>query len=388
MSWAQVIRLHSRVLQYAFKEEAACLLFHDDADGCCAAAIFETLLQQQTSHGFLEVSSPENHSVELTSRLYRRLLELKPKFIISVDLAFTDSIKKIKSLLDEINAQMLIYDHHLQSKNVNWPKRCIHINPFNFNLGNKPAACFSYAVYKHFTRKDDACWVAACGVIADHRTEECSELIEQVKRNYPYLYPHTIISQHAAENTPLMKIAHLVNAGYQHSNHEGAKIAFEALQESLQANQPRTLLQSKTEKAKLIHRFREEVNRELRRYIDNFNSEAEHHRDLKITFYSIKPEFNITSQIASELVDDFPDTIIAVISPETNHRLKVSLRKGVRRTTNLSLLAEVTVQNLNAATGGGHQDAAGSSFRKEDLNVWKEKVLEHLRKHSAKPGNK
>ena len=374
--------MSDRILQHVFREDSACLLFHDDADGCCAAAILETLLQQQTSHGFLEAASPEKHSVEMTSGLDRKLRELKPKFIISVDLAFTGSRWKIKTLLDEIDSQMLIYDHHLQSKNVNWPQRCLHINPFNFNLGNRPASCFSYAVYRHYTRKDDACWVAACGTIADHRTEECSELINQVKRSYPHLYPFKTISQHTAESTPLMKMAHLVNAGYQHSDSRGAKIAFEALKEALQTNKPGNLLEGQTEKAKLLHGFREEVNEELGRYVDKFNHEAERHKALKVWFYSIQPRFDITSQIASELVDNYPDTIIAVISPETNRMLKASLRKGERRAANLSLLAEVAVQNLNAAFGGGHQDAAGSIFRKEDLNVWKANVLEHLRKYT------
>jgi len=330
----------------------------------------------------LEAASPEKHSVELTSGLDRRLRELKPKFILSVDLAFTGSRRKIKILLDEIEAQMLIYDHHLQSKNVNWPQRCIHINPFNFNLGNRPASCFSYAVYRHYTRKEDACWVAACGAIADHRTEECSALIDQVKRSYPHLYPYKTINQHTAESTPLMKMAHLVNAGYQHSDYKGAKIAFEALKEALQTNKPGNLLEGQTGKIKLLHSFREEVNEELRRYKAKFNHEAECHKDLKVRFYLIKPQFDITSQIASELADNYPETIIAVISPETNIRLKASLRKGERRAANLSLLAEVAVQNLKAASGGGHQDAAGSIFRKDDLNAWKANVLKHLRKHT------
>ena len=116
--------------------------------------------------------------------------------------------------------------------------------------------------------------------------------------------------------------------------------------------------------------------------MDKFNHEAERHKALKVWFYSIQPQFDITSQIASELVDNYPDTIIAVISPETNRMLKASLRKGERRAANLSLLAEVAVQNLKAAYGGGHHDAAGSIFRKEDFNVWKANVLEHIRKYT------
>jgi len=378
--WTAIIKQSEAMLSHVLKEDSAFLLFHDDADGCCATATLLNLVSKQTTHGFLNFASPEKHSVELTPRLLKKLQEEKPKFIVSVDLAFTNSIEKIKNLLSFLGARMLIYDHHIQSKSLRWPERCVHINPLNFNLRNIPASCYSYVLYKHYTKEDDACWVGAVGAVADYRAKECGDLLEEVRHRYPSLYPFKTIDQPTALRSPLMIMAHLVNAGYQHSDYSGARVAVEALNEALQLDDPTALLEGKTKKARLLHRFRREVDEELRKYLEQFDSEAEFHLDARVVFYSLKPKFNVTSQIATQLQHSNPNTIIAVMSPETQKTLKVSLRRESKIKTNLAALAEATVAGLVQASGGGHQDAAGCILRNEDVNLWKENMLQHLRR--------
>lgn len=366
------------MLSHIFKENSAFLLFHDDADGCCAAAILLNLVSKQTLHGFLDFASPEKHSVELTTRLVKKLREEKPKFITSLDLALTSSAGKIKTLLKLLDAHMLIYDHHVQSKSLRWPKECIYINSINFNLGNIPASYYSYILYKHYLKNDNACWVAAVGTVADYRTGECTKLLEEVKQSYAFLYPFETINQPTALRSSLMTIAHLVNAGYQHSDYFGAKLAVKALNEALEKDDPTILLEGKTEKAKLLHAFRREVDEELKKYLKQFDSKAEFHLSSKIAFYLINPKFNITSQIATQLKHSNPNTIIAVISPETQKTTKVSLRKGSNVKTDLAALAKSTTTRLLQASGGGHRDAAGCVIRNEDVNLWKKNTLKNV----------
>jgi single-stranded DNA-specific DHH superfamily exonuclease len=338
-------------------------------------------MAKKSAHDFLNFASPEKHSVELTQRLFKKLQEKRPKFIISLDLALTNSVKKIKVLLDSLNAQMLIYDHHVQSKSLKWPKNCIHINPFNFDLGNIPASYYSYVLYKHYVNESNACWVAAVGVVQDYRAKECKDLLKEVKDLYPFLYPFEIIDQPTALRSPLMTMGHLVNAGYQHSDYEGARIAVEALNETLQMDDPTILLEGKTEKTKLLHRFRTEVDEELKEYLKRFDSEAKFHLDSQVAFYSVNPKFNIISQIATQLQHSHPDTIIAIIAPETQKTLKISLRRGGNVKTDLAALAESTTAGLAQASGGGHKDAAGCVIQNEDLSLWKNNTLHYLRHH-------
>jgi len=368
------------MLSHVLKEDSAFLLFHDDADGCCAAATLLNLVSKQTTHGFLNFASPEKHSVELTPRLLKKLQEEKPKFIVSVDLAFTNSTEKIKNLLSFLGAHMLIYDHHIQSKFLRWPERCVHINPLSFNLGNIPAAYYSYVLYKNYLKEDNACWVAAVGAVADYRAKECRDVLQEVRNRHPSLYPFETINQATALRSPLMTMAHLVNAGYQHSDYSGAKIAVEALNEALQMDDPTMLLEGKTEKATLLHRYRKEVDKELSKYLEQFDSKAEFHSDSQLAVYSIKPKFNITSQIATQLQHNNPNTTIAVISPETQKTMKISLRRGSKVKTDLAALAESTTTGLVQASGGGHRDAAGCILRNEDIDLWKKNTLQYLRK--------
>ena len=378
--WTTIIQQSNKILSRIFKEDSAFLLFHDDADGCCSAAILINLIAKQSKHDFLNFASPEKHSVELTQKLVKKLQEVRPKFIVSLDLALTSSIEKIRTLLGSLNAQMLAYDHHIQSKSLRWPENCIHVNPLNFNLRNIPASYYSYVLYKHYANESNACWVAAIGVVQDYRVKECNDLLEEVRDIYPFLYPFEAIDQPTALRSPLITLVHLVNAGYQHSDYKGAKAAVEVLKEALEMDDPTILLEGKTEKAKLLHRFRREVDEELEEYLERFDSEAEFHPDSQLAFYTINPKFNITSQIATQLQHYHPNTIIVVISPETRKTLKVSLRRGDKEKTDLAALAESTTVKLLQASGGGHQDAAGCILRNEDVKLWKKNMLQYLHK--------
>jgi outer membrane lipopolysaccharide assembly protein LptE/RlpB len=363
------------------EDDAAFLLFHDDADGCCAAAVLLNLIAQKGSRPFLGFASPEKHSVQLTHRLFRLVSKAKPRFLVSVDLALTRSIETIDTLLEDLDARMLIYDHHIQSKALPWPERCLHINPFRYNLKNQPASWFAYVLHRYYTKTGSAAWAAAIGIAADYRADTCREPFEEVRRKYPALYPFKTINQKDALRSPLMIMAHLVNAGYQHSDYSGARLAVQALQEALLANDPFLLLEGKSRKAKVLQRYKEEVTTELTYYLERFASEAEFRLRSKVAFFWIDPRFNIASQLATELQHRYPETVTAVISPETRDMIKISLRRGDKLETDLAALAQSTIMSLTQAAGGGHRDAAGCTLRRQDLDRWQRNVLQHLQQH-------
>ena len=273
---------------------------------------------------------------------------------------------------------MLAYDHHVQSQHQRWPRTCTHINPLTYGLGNMPACIYANVLYRHCIQQGDADWVAAVGVVADHRTRECAEFIKKVGERYPHLYPFKEATHAHAARSPLMTMANLVNAGYQHSDWQGARIAVEALTETMHASDPALLLEGRTEKASRLHRFRDEVSRELERYLRSFDGEAEEHLDQHLVIYHMEPKFNITSQIANQLQNRKPNMIIAIVAPETQDTLKVSLRKERGLNLSLSDLAEKTTATLEGGSGGGHPDAAGCVFRRKDFNAWKQRALSYL----------
>ena len=378
-TWAPVIEQSHATLSRALKGDSY-LLFHDDADGCSAAAILLSLASATNNeNSFLDFASPETHSVELTDRILGLLTKAEPKTVVSLDLAFSTSVQRISQLLKQLNAHMLAYDHHVQSKNQRWPLNCTHINPLTYSLGNMPACVYSNVLYRHYVKLDDADWVAAVGVVADHRTRECAPLIKKVRKRYPHLYPFKEATHTLATRSPLMTMANLVNAGYQHSDWPGARIAVEALKETLQSADPSALLEGRTEKTRLLHRFREEVSHELKHHLSSFDAEVKEYPDYHLAIYYMEPKLNITSQIANQLQDRKPGMIIAVVSPETKDTLKVSLRKERNLGLDLSNLAETTTATLEGGSGGGHPDAAGCVFLRKDFEVWKGRTLSYLK---------
>jgi single-stranded DNA-specific DHH superfamily exonuclease len=385
--WAGMITQADPIVSEILERDNAFLLHHDDADGCCAAAILLHLIathvapENTTS---LAYASPENHSVEITPRLEKLLTETHPTYILSVDLALTKSASKLAEILDALQARMLIYDHHAHATPPRWPTASTYVNPLNHNLGNIPASCFAYILHKHYTTLEDSCWVAAIGTIADYRVNECNHLIQQVQDHYPDLYPYQRINQPTALRSPLMTMGHLINAGYQHADHRGARIAVEALIEALDLQDPTILLRGATKRTRTLQRFRRDVAQELQEHLEGFESTAEFHQDAGLAFYFMTPKSNITSELSTQLQHKHPDTILAIIAPETNKTLKVSLRRGINVKTNLAFLAEATSSTLDGASGGGHKDAAGCILPTDSLNDWKKAILTLLHKTITK----
>jgi single-stranded DNA-specific DHH superfamily exonuclease len=376
--WARMITQADPIISAILQRDQGFLLHHDDADGCCAAAILLHLIATLASPknaASLAYASPENHSVDITPRLEKLLTETHPTSILSVDLALTKSVTKLAELLDALHARMLIYDHHTHSTPRQWPAASTYLNPLNHNLGNVPASYFAYILHKHYTTTEDSCWVAAIGTVADYRVHECPDLIQQVANRYPNLYPYERINQQTALRSPLMTMGHLINAGYQHADHHGARIAVEALIEALNLHDPTILLRGATRRTQTLQRFRQDVAQELQEHLDGFESTAEFHQDARLAFYFLTPKFNITSELSTQLQHKYPDTILAIIAPETKKTLKVSLRRGINVETNLAVLAEATSSSLDGASGGGHQDAAGCTLPTDSLNDWKKTIL-------------
>lgn len=379
--WTKLTELSDIIFSSVFRGTPAFLIFHDDADGCSSASIIRRLISERSSCPLLGFSAPEKHSVDLTATLIQKILDKKPRIIISLDLPLRDSIEDFGQLLDRLDAKMLVYDHHIPTKHINWPTRCIQINPRDLGFGNIPAAYYSFLIYKHYKGKHDLCWVAAVGVVADYCTNYCRDLIREVKLHYPYLYPYTEINQTSAILSPLMKIGDLLNAGYQHSSDSsGATIAVKALEEAIKVNDPNVLLRGTTEYASTLHRYRKEVDHELNMYLRKFNSEAEFHLNSGLALYSIEPKYEIVSVLASRLQHLHSKKVIAVTAPMDSNLMKISLRKGKEVRIDLADLANRTTSKLESASGGGHPDAAGCVIRLDDIDLWKKEVVDYLRK--------
>jgi single-stranded DNA-specific DHH superfamily exonuclease len=92
----------------------------------------------------------------------------------------------------------------------------------------------------------------------------------------------------------------------------------------------------------------------------------------KILFFQYGGDLSISSDLSNELSYFFPEKII-VVAYVTGVKANISIRgKGVRA------IVLKSIDGLENATGGGHEDAVGAQMRTEDL----EKFRQNLEKFS------
>jgi nanoRNase/pAp phosphatase (c-di-AMP/oligoRNAs hydrolase) len=90
----------------------------------------------------------------------------------------------------------------------------------------------------------------------------------------------------------------------------------------------------------------------------------------KILFFQYGGELSISSDLSNELSYRFPGKIIVVIYV-TGVKANISVRgKKVRE------LILKTLEDLEDATGGGHEDAVGARIRFEDIEKFRDKLSE------------
>ena len=89
----------------------------------------------------------------------------------------------------------------------------------------------------------------------------------------------------------------------------------------------------------------------------------------KILFFQYSGDLSISSELSNELSYLFPEKII-IIMYNTGVKVNISVRE--KRVREIVLEA---IKDLNEARGGGHEDAVGARIGIDDLNKFKENMI-------------
>jgi len=115
------------------------------------------------------------------------------------------------------------------------------------------------------------------------------------------------------------------------------------------------------------------VDGEVNKFIEVYEKEAEFYKEKNIYFYYGHPKYDVGSIVATALSKKLPSTI-AFAAPSNDYMLRISFRNN-SGTADVSALVKKGVEGLKNATGGGHAPAASAGIRKEDLEKFKENIL-------------
>ena len=330
------------------------LLYHNDPDGICSAAL---LLKFFTGFETMPRKGPL-----MDEEFTKSLIEKKPELIVFLDIPVDQERKMLKKLFKALpDLRILILDHHIPEKNLN-SENIVHINP---RFKNKdlyiPTSGMVYVLLKKLRYKvTHLVWMAAVGIIGDYGTEDCKDIIEECKEEYPYLLEEDPMT------SPLAEVAKLISSAVTLKGLKGAATALKVL--SLYDYFDDFI------KVEKLQRWKGMVEKEINRLLEEFERGKERKGD--VIFYKIETKLNLTSVISTILSEKYQKEII-VIRKKSSKGWKISVRNQ-SGDYNVGELVKRAVQGIGS--GGGHEKAAAGIISK--WREFKRKFLEEIRKNS------
>jgi len=215
--------------------ENIALLFHGDADGCCAGAIMYRALRHMANQFVFPVFLEKDETIYSDS-LAKRVLAREPSRLVVMDAG-----SRTRAIIPGVTT--MVIDHH-QPEGV--PPVDVFVTSFGVEPP-APASLLTYHICKGFIGLDGLEWLAAVGTAADVGAGADLEIL----RNARSLYGVKAIKDTAA----------LVDAARRSPSHDVAA-AFGAL---VGADSPLDIVEGAVPEAPALARYRQEVRGELRR---------------------------------------------------------------------------------------------------------------------------
>ncbi len=215
--------------------ENIALLFHGDADGCCAGAVMYRTLRLMGDLLVFPVFMNKGESAYSES-LAKRILAREPSRLIVMDMG-----SRNRAILPGVST--MIIDHH---KPDGVPPADAFITSFGVEPP-APASLLTYQICRHFAQTNGLSWLAAVGTAADLGIDADVEMLRDAYNTYG----KKVISQAAV----------LINSGRRSAEHDIAT-PFAAL---IRAESPLEIVNGEMPEALVLAEYRREVSSELRR---------------------------------------------------------------------------------------------------------------------------
>ena len=347
------------IKEHLSKAQNPLFFFDNDQDGLCSFLLLRRYIGR--GKGVAIKSFPG-----LGLNYFRKVEELNPDYIFILDKPeVSDEFFKE---VEQINLPVVWIDHH--DVEVKIPKFVNYYNPlFNRKKTNEPVTALCYQVT---SRKEDL-WLAVVGCISD---KFVPEFYSEFQKYYPDLTLDSKfkikpgISSSAFDifyKSQIGKIAKLLGFGLKDSITNVVRmikflIAVETPYEVLEEGK----------KNHLMHKKFSEINT---RYNKLLNKALEEEKDSgRLLFFKYGGESSMSGSLSNELSHLFPKKFI-VIAYLLGEKANISARGKNIKTAILKAL-----KGLDLASGGGHEDAVGARIKAEDLEKFRKKLFELIKR--------
>jgi single-stranded DNA-specific DHH superfamily exonuclease len=330
------------------KAQNPVFFFDNDPDGLCSFLILRRYLGR--GKGVAIKSFPD-----LDAGYFRKVQELNADYIFILDKPIVS--KNFLKEVEEHNIPLVWLDHH--DIQIEIPKFVNYFNPYSGeNKSNEPV---TYWCYKITGKKEDL-WIAVIGCISDKFVPDFYEEFEKNNPEFSVSYKNAFDIFYKSK---IGKIAQIFSFALK----DRTTNVVNMLRFLMNVKSPYDILEETPKNFTMHNRFNY-INLKYRKLLKK--AELLEKKSDKVLFFQYGGDLSISADLSNELSYKFPKKIIAVVYI-SGVKANISLRgKNVRR------LVLKSIENLENATGGGHEDAVGAQVRIEDLETFRENLENFL----------
>ncbi|MDO8647622.1 MAG: DHHA1 domain-containing protein [Candidatus Diapherotrites archaeon] len=355
---AKILQEFDNYVKSLSSKDRVGILTDNDTDGITAGVlVFKALYQITGKFPELVLFAPKR-SAPISEETVKELKKKKINKFICTDISLDQESRLLFAKKIAKFAKILNIDHHKVYGKL--PKGSVLVKPQFFSKKESSSYCSAKLCFDLFSRHASlkgSEWIAIVGLFGDKAEKDWPDFLE----------------------------AHL--------NHNPSKAKLEQLNETLTAVRildfPRipdcfNNLLSTEPKTALNAFFK--YNKKYEKILDKgekaFWKNAECFPGLEYCFYFSEENHTSASALINRISDKAKNTTL-IIAQNADNGISFSSRRQDRKVAVNDLLEEA-VKNLNGGTAGGHAPAAGGKIRAQDLQKFRQNVLEILeRKYAA-----
>ena len=324
--------------------------FDNDQDGLCAFLLLQKYLGR--GKGFPIKTSPA-----LTKEYFRKVEEFNSDYIFILDKP--EVSEEFVQEVEKRNIPIIWIDHHDTPKEK-IPKYVNYYNPLNGEeKSNEPV---TYICYRITNRKEDM-WIAIVGSISDNLVPE---FYEEFMKDFPDLCKEDKDAFNLFYGSGIGKIARILGFGLK----DRISNVISMIKFLISCRSPYDFLEENP-KNKTIHKRFQEIDKKYQKILDKAKKSATF-KNQKLIFFKYAGDTSMSSDIANGLKYAFPDRFIVVVYTK-GFKANISARgKDVKKVILKS------IEGLESATGGGHENAVGAQIRKEDIAEFEKRIKKFI----------
>ncbi len=333
------------IKEHLEKAQNPVFYFDNDPDGLCSFL----LLQKYIGRG---KGVPIKSFPGLSTDLFRKISELNADYVFILDKPVVS--EEFFKEVEQINIPIVWIDHHEIPKEI--PEFVNYYNPFlNKQKNAEPVTALCYQISQ---RKEDL-WLGVIGCISD---KFYPDFYPEFLEKYPELGSKSKNAFEILYKSQIGKISRMFAFGLK----DRTTNVINMLKFLMKAKNPSDVLEENSKNYLMYTRF-EEINKKYEKFLEKASNQE---NSEKLLFFQYGGDLSISSELSNELSFKFPKKII-VVAYFTGVKANISVRGENIREKVLK-----SIEGLEGATGGGHEDAVGVRVRIDDLDKFRKKFEE------------